>query len=529
MKKALANFIPLAWMFFYALFLITFIPGIMFIFFGSRIGLSPILLPLITLTLALPVLIGGWRITGRISGYISEKAHRRILIIFMVLSAVVQLYIGNRLRFVPMWDVEAIFHGGRMWAITGSLDNYRYAFGGTYLQYMARKSVQWGGAFLFRTLFQVYSFFGGTDLHYPALVWNVAMVQVMVFAIYSAAKRIKGLQAGMYVLFLLTIFLPFHFFGGVYYTDTLSMPFVAIAFSLYLRGKDEGTLKKKLLFFAIAGVAAAIGGVLKGTAIIIFIAIIIDLLLTMEKGWKQRLLSAGAMIIAFLLVYGGFYMYMSRVVIGPELTARYRLPRTLWMMMGLEGYGQYNTNDYRHITYLPNVAARQSEATRIFNERLRGHGVRGMANLWSAKMTINFGDGTFEMHRIYHLAPVNQSPMHDMVLSHGRYFNAYLHVATGFTTAMYLLMVAAAFRAFIRPGRHKHTAVPWLSIFGLMLLLTFWESGGRLSMSYFSVLVIGAIIGISTIEPLIAAFYKNFPRKGVFPASADFTKNNEWC
>jgi len=403
-----------------------------------------------------------------------------------------------------MWDMEAIFDGGRLWALTGTLDNHT-VFHGTYLRYFAMKSVQWGGLFLFRVLFWVYNLFGGADLHRPALLWNVAMVQVMVFSLYSAARRLKGPQAGLFVLFLLCVFLPFHFFGAVYYTDTLSLPFVAMAFSLYLRGRDEELLRNRLLFFAACGLSVAVGAALKTTALIVFIAILIDFLLRAEKDWlRRRLLGAGIAVLAFLIAFGGFYMYMSRLVIGPELTERYRLPRTHWAMMGLYGNGAYNPSDFQFTMDIPDLATRQSETTRVFNQRLREHGVSGMARLYATKFSINFGDGTYELHRILHLNPVNHTRLHEFTLGSGQHFNAYLHVASGFTTALLLFMLAGAFYAIFKRESIITTAVPCLSFFGLVLLLTFWESGGRLSMNHFPLLVIGALFGISILEPMLS-------------------------
>ena len=510
MNTLIPKLVPFAWKAFYALFAIAFVPGIIFIFFRSRTGLSPILLPFITVVLVLPLLIGAWHMAGRIALTLSEKTQKQLLIAFLVLSGIVQLIIGNRLRFVPMWDVEAIFDGGRYWALTGHLEHHT-VFHVTYLRYFAMKSVQWGSLFLFRCLFWVYNLFGGTDFYRPALVWNVAMVQVTAFAMYSAAKRLKGLRAGLFVLFLLVIFLPFHFFGAVFYTDTLSMPFVAIAFALYLRAKDEQELKRKMMFFAACGLAVAVGAAIKTTVLIVLVAILIDLLLTSEKkGWRTRLLGAGAAALAFVIFFGGFYMYMSRIVIGPELTERYRLPRTHWFMMGLQGYGHYCPRDFDFTMNIHDLATRQSETSRVARERIRNLGFGGMAHMYAGKFAINFGDGTYELHRILHLNPVNYSRMHYMVLSHGRHFNAYMHIATGITTALLLLMLKGALFAFFKPGNPENTAVPCLSFFGLVLLLTVWESGGRLTMNFFPMLVIGAIIGLSVIDGLSRyAFFAN--------------------
>ena len=71
---------------------------------------------------------------------------------------------------------------------------------------------------------------------------------------------------------------------------------------------------------------------------------------------------------------------------------------------------------------------------------------------------------------------------------------------------MLILMLAGALHAFLKQGDAKHTAVPWLSFFGLLLLLTIWEVGGRLTMNHFPMLVIGAIIGLSIADPLLLRF-----------------------
>ena len=493
--------IPITWKIFYGAFVIAFAPGIIFIFFRSRTGTSHILLPFITVVLVLPLLINAWRLTGRIAPAISEKYHRIILSAFLALSAIIQLILGNRLRFVPMWDVEAIFDGARYWALTGSLDNPTF-FHITYERYFAMFQNQWGSVFLFRMLFSVYDFFGGSDFHWPALVWNVAMVQVMAVALYSAANRLKGRRAGLYVLFLLTVFLPFHFFGAVYYTDTLSMPFAAIAFSLYLRAKDEDSPLKKLLLFMACALAVAVGAAIKFNLITVFIAILIDFLLTKEKGLQLRLYCAAAAVAAVVIILGSLNLYMNRLI-GPEMTDRHRIPRTHWMMMGLNHYGRYSWDDFQFTMNIPDLATRQRETTRVFFERLRGHGISGMSRIYASKFSINFGDGTYEMHRILHQDPVNHTRLHNMVLAHGRHYATYKHIATGITTALLILMLAGALHAFWNFGSTRFTAVPWLAFFGLVLLLTVWESGGRLTMNHFPLLVVGGVIGLSIVEQMI--------------------------
>jgi len=506
MEKFTSKLVPYTWKAFYVVFIIAFVPGIFHVFFRSRTNLNPLLLPFITAVLVMPLLIRGWRLTQEMK--ISEKAVRWIMVAFITLSTILQLYMGNRLRFTPMWDPEAIFDGARMWALTGSLDHHSI-FHGTYTRYFAMFSNQWGSTFLFRWVFWVFNLFGGTDFHIPALVWNVALVQVMVFSLYAAAKRLKGPGAGLFVLFLLGAFLPFHFFGAVYYTDTLSMPFVAIAFSLYLRGKDELDLRKKLLTFIACGFVVAVGAAIKFTAVIVLIAIVIDYLLVKEKqGFLPRLLCCISAVAVTIIVMGSFTMYMNRVI-GDEMIDHHRVPRAHWVMMGLNHYGFYNSHDYDFTMSIPDFETRQAEVARVARERLRERGIGGMARLYAAKFAINLGDGSYELHRILSQSPVNQTRLHDIALAQGQHFNAFNHIATGFTTAFLLLMLVGALHGF---RKLKHTAVPWLSFFGLVMILTVWESGARLTMNFFPMIIIGAVIGLSSVDPLVRWFLGREPR-----------------
>jgi len=511
----LPNLVSYAWKAFFAIFIAMFGPGILFIFFVNRhvigtdigTGLSNIGLLFITTALVMPFLIFTWRFFQRLN--ISEKVQRRILIIFLVVSAILQFIIGNRLRFTPIWDIEAIFEGARLWMQTGTLDYPAY-FHTTYETYFARFSNQWGALVLFRWLFWLYERLGGTDFHFAALAWNVVMVQVMAFSLYASAKRLKGPNAGLYVLFLLAVFLPFHFFGAVYYTDTLSMPFVAIAFYLYLRGKDEERLGRKIAIFALCGLAVTVGVAIKFNAIIILIAIAIDYLLTNErKGWHLRLISIGTAAIIVITLLSGFFAYMNRLI-GPEMIDRHRTPRMHWVMMGFNHNfdGRYNRHDDWFTIGIPDLETRQSETSRVARERIRGLGVGGVTRLAARKFAFNFGDGTYELHRILFSIPHNETVLHQLVLIDGGGYSAYKHIATGFTTAFLILMLAGAILAF---KKHENTAVPWLSFFGLALILTVWETGARITMNFFPMLVIGAIIGLSVINPLLTTAFSENP------------------
>ena len=79
------NLIPYAWKTFYVIFLAAFIPGIFAALFRSHTGMNPIVLPLITVGLFLPLLIGAWRLSRHIA--ISPRSEKIVLISFINATA----------------------------------------------------------------------------------------------------------------------------------------------------------------------------------------------------------------------------------------------------------------------------------------------------------------------------------------------------------------------------------------------------------------------------------------------------------
>ncbi|MCL2434287.1 MAG: glycosyltransferase family 39 protein, partial [Clostridia bacterium] len=391
------------------------------VMFANQSGQSAILLLPLTACFC-----GLFYFLYKAAGGVTGKQARRTLLIFMAVSAVIQIYVGHCLRYIPAWDIDAVFGGGRDWAVNGNFDNYA--------QYYAEQTPNLGGLFIFRCVFWVYHLFGGKDFFMAAVVFATLLLQAGVWALFDVSRRIAGPRGGIMSLVILGLYLPFYTMGAAFYTDALSLPFIMLTFAFFLRAGDARRFKNKLLLFAAAGAFAAVGAVVKFTAMIPFIALVINFLLK-QKRWKWSQLKAplyglGAAVCAAAVLVASFYLYMG-TKLDKQRSDERRVPLTHWVMMGLKGDGGYSGEDYQFSFSQPTLEIRKKAIAEEIGNRVRALGPAGLIRLFGRKLSIDFDSGAFKQTDFFHLQPQNQTVLHDIVADTGaKHFDAYNHIST---------------------------------------------------------------------------------------------------
>lgn len=424
---------------------------------------------------------------------LTEKNGNFILLVFIVVMGAIQIIAGLRLRFTPTFDLDAIYNGGRDWALNGNFDNYQNYFG--------RFSNNFGGLFFFRCLFLFGNFFGISDFFALALIYNTLMLQIMVLAIFDIVRRLAGVPAAVLSLVMFGASLPFYMMGAVFYTDLLSAPFAIFSLNFYLRAKNEERIRQKTIYFIMFGVFSAIGAALKFTVIIVAIAALIDLILNIS--FEELRLKRIALNIAIPIAAVGitatllfcFYGYMNTQQ-DAETVFLQRIPVTHWIMMGLNASGYYTPTDYDFTLGLSNLDVRKEEIPKVIHDRIKERGLSGMFKLCTEKAAADFGDGTYKLSDFLDDGPVNVTLLHDLVLYDGRHQDAYKHIAQGAYLAFFLFMLVGGVLGIMRPGRF---IVPWMAMFGLMLFLIIWETNSRYTLNFMPILILCAVLGASNI------------------------------
>ncbi|MCL2083141.1 MAG: glycosyltransferase family 39 protein [Oscillospiraceae bacterium] len=437
--------------------------------FDNKSGLSATLL----FALLVGVCAFMWCAYNTLGG-ISKKWHKRILIGFIAITSVIQLYVGFQLRFTPNWDIAAIFDGGRDWAVNGHFQNW--------WDYFGTQTANLGALFLFRCIFGIYNFFGGTDFFAAALVYNTIMLEITVLAVYDSARRLAGRRAGLMTLVLWGAYLPFYTMGASFYTDGLSMPFMALVVNLYLRARNERIFKQKMIYFIWCGIFTAIGAIIKATVLIPFIAIALNWVLY-NRCWTwskigKRLAGFGSVCAVVILIVVTFYSFIFNKI-DPQISHERRLPLTHWMWMGLnrDSKGAYSSSDFDYsMNSLENYDVRNRELPKRFRERLNEFGFREMIEHLGNKFAVSYQSGTFDQSGLFWLNPPQETEMHDIVLPDREHFGAYNHVATASMLALIVFSILGAIIFFVD---RSSFCFPWLSLAGSALFLCIWESMQR--------------------------------------------------
>lgn len=188
-------------------------------------------------------------------------------------------------------------------------------------------------------------------------VVNTVFIDIAVICIYKSAYLTKGRAFACNALSLCLITCPFVVFSVVMYTDTVAMMFVSLGMYYYFKIlMSKGNKWLNVIAFSLA---VAIGSQFKVTVMILLIGAVIDLLLKNKK-IKNIFATIAVVMLATLLLYFPMKQANDYSLFLPTYDYNYSIPYTHWVMMGLNGLGNYCDEDYQEITLkYPDKASRK--------------------------------------------------------------------------------------------------------------------------------------------------------------------------
>lgn len=433
----------------------------------------------------------GFLLFGKIRDCLQKKEtwiqenYAKILAGFLLVYGMLMLIIGLNLRFEPIFDLEAIFGGAKEWYLTGDFEEHKWYF------YRNRNNM--GGLIILYVADLLLGFLT-EDFFLIALLVNIVGVLVTIAMISVCSKELWGHTAGVIGLVLVVFMLPYLFMGGAFYTDTLSMPYVAVGTYLFIKLFREESIKRKAMLSLIIGIICCIGFWIKGTALIILLAGVMVLML--RNNIKTGICCLASMLAGFLLVN----FLVNAIVYDVHLTDVERRsevpPSTHWVMMGLKGRGMYNAQDFEFTYGFTDEEERADAIREEIVYRIKERGLGGMLKLFADKTVIDYGEGTLGLSDYLDDNPQKESFFHKYVLYDGQYYSLYRAYCSTI-----LLVILFYFWAFLLrakdiqkgPASELMIAVGFIGIFMLLML---WESSYRYFTNYTPLLMIGAVSGI---------------------------------
>ena len=402
----------------------------------------------------------------------------------------IQLSLGYWFRIRPAFDVDAIYRGAITWNQTGFLGNY--------MQYFCTFPNNLGGMLLLSLTFRLADVFGFTDYNAVATVLNCFLINCSFLLVFLICEKLFGLKRALCAFLFSVLCLPLLFYAPVFYTDTLSICFPALAYYLYLRAKETASSAKRAVLFALMGAAIAVGTVIKLTVLIMLIAIFIDLLLSgaVKRCLLPCLMSAAIVVASF----AGMHVFQSRNLIGTTYREQ-NIPYTHWIMMGLNGVGSYNSRDYFFTRFFPNIEAKENADEQEIKTRIQQYTPVTFAKHLAKKATYQFGSGLYAVNTMLDDNPQHRNWFHPYITntdpSDKTRFVDFSSFTQGYHLLLLLLTALSGFAALRnRAGRNFSSPAPRLAVAGLLLFLIMWESNSRYLVNYLPVLVVCAFSGM---------------------------------
>ncbi len=440
-----------------------------------------------------------------------DKTEKIIASALLVLYAILLGTAGALLAVEPSWDFGWVYAGALDIAQNGSLT--------TTLTYFLESYNNFFIAYLLSFWFKICSVFGIAPL-VAGIFLNCVAIWGSVALLFVVVCKTWRIQNGVLFLIFCVGFVPLYTYVPIFYTDTLSLPFVSIAVYLWTllragnkeiavavngchgRGRPDRVApttepaaqneqaeqaactaqaahiiwqtcqRHSDIFIALLmGINAFIGYQMKASVGILYIAM---LLFALPKCNLRKLKQIALVALAAIIMSVGYSAVLSATeVIDLTEIDTYKLPYTHYLMMGIKGNGGYNPDDYALTTSIEGVEARKEMNWAEIKTRLSNYGVSGYLSFLAVKIEVMWLDGTYYAPFKLAAEPLHTNALSQIFRTDGTYYNQYYLFGVGAQLALLLLMIWGM--------RSPRTLVSMLalSVFGLFFFLLIWESRSR--------------------------------------------------
>ena len=391
----------------------------------------------------------------------------------------VQIYMGRQLAVEPGWDFGNVFYGALEVAENGHLVNLNNCF----LQWRNNLFAVIYLAAMFKVimLFQPVSIFTG--------IWiNVMMIDLAVVLIFLWMRKVWNPVKAFYGAVICFFLSPFYLYVPIFYTDTLSLPFVAGILWLYeWAGQREADGKKAWIGYGALGVLCLTGSLLKGSLLVFAIAIVLHMLLRQAAQKtnrftfdKRKMICLGCFLTGFL---AAFLIWTVSIpashVINYDAQEQYEFPVVQSLMMGMGGIGNWQGIDDVLAANTDTIAERTQVCTHMLQNRIREKGLIGVLKHFVNKgARVTWGDGLYFTYEKLKRDPLYESWLHDYVLWDGVHFTDLERWTTGFHIVMLLFVLLSIWKG-IRSREVDSVSFVRLIVLGIMLFFFLWETRTR--------------------------------------------------
>lgn len=427
-------------------------------------------------------------------------------IVFCVIILLVLLF----LKMPPEWDYKIVYNQAKSYILTG--DRTKLAGSSLYLQYHANNI----GLFVFWVvIFGFFNLFGYTDFLTVATLVNAVAIGVSIFLMYLCIRKMLDKKKAYFTLIVSLFFVPIFTYIPIFYTDTISLPFIMLGLYMYLSLNKEKVfcMRNILLFFGIV-LVSFLGAKIKMTVWIMLIAILIHFIFT------NKLKHIVVMLFALLLLIPSFSFGWQKLVMENKgfnivVNDYGAIPWQHYLMMGVQRKGEqidqtrcvggYNYKDFERTLFYKTSEESKKYNIEEYKHRVKEYGFLGYIEYLTKKAVNAWGEGSYFTDYVYKFD--YEAPNTFKKAIRGIDSNWLLYFQQGVSEAMLLIFGLYGIMMAFKKNKIDSKIIIPIAIYGIFIALLFWENRSRYLFNYILIFI-----------SLITLFFSEFDRKRILAA-----------
>ncbi len=261
---------------------------------------------------------------------------------------------------------------------------------------------------------------------------------------------------------------------------------VVVFICVYLLQNYSGMSTVKRIFCCISlGSVIMLGFEFKGSIIIMLIAVLMVCFLKFD--FRSFLKIIALIIVGFVVTYGIWTIYVkSTNLITEEDYNKYRMPTTHWIMMGMKGKGNFDSDSVNFTMSFDTYDQKKTATIDKIKENYQIMGIKGVIKQgYNKAATYGWNYGTCYAERYLGDTgdvPLNNNFLHKFVLTKGEY-HCFYYVFTQGLWVLLLLLAMADYIICINDNCIEKLFFRLLLV-GCMMFFMIWETHPRYILNF---------------------------------------------
>ena len=439
---------------------------------------------------------------------VPEKKSNIIAIILSFLFFILLAIFGNLITSIPTYDLSNIIKEASIMVSNGG----KFVTEDYFSVYHNQVPVT---VFIF-LIFKIGSFLRFENLKVFAIMINSLSIAITAFFSYLSVKKIKDYKSGILTLLFFMINPIFYLYSSYFYTDTLCMPFAAIAIYVFIVNRKNENIKKSIGLYILMGIILAIGFKIRVVIGILLIAFVLSIIMS-----KNNRKVCSIIIICTSFIIGLLLCSLIEKSTKPLVNKDLEYPATHWLMMGFNYNtdGRWNINDYNYTKEGKTYSEKRNRNTEAIKQRIQELGPARLITFLKIKLAVNWSNGGYDyLSKLINVEKIN--PLYEFISGNRKIFITYYYQICKITI-MIIFLICLLKEIKNNEGFESEYGYVYISIFGAFLFYLIWEVSTRYSLTFLPWMILVFPIGIECIEKALS--YKSF--KGIFTDNNSFTIN----